>query len=114
MSDRVQRVNSLIKTELSKILIKEVDFSKNVLITITQVQTSSNIIEANVYISVLPEEQTDKVFQVLNKIIHSVQQDLNKRLRMRPVPKIKFLREHRTVEAAKVEELLEEIKDEQE
>ncbi|MEA3344349.1 MAG: 30S ribosome-binding factor RbfA [Patescibacteria group bacterium] len=112
MSDRVQQVNSLIRTELSKILVREVDFSKNILVTITQVQTSSNIIQANVYISVIPEEQTDKVLQVLNKIIYSIQQNLNKRLRMRPVPKIRFLKDNRTSEAAKVEELLEEIKDE--
>jgi ribosome-binding factor A len=112
MSDRVQRVNSLIKTELSKILVREIDFSKSVLVTITQAQTSSNLIHANIYVSVIPEGRTDEIFKILNKEIYDIQQSLNKRLQMRPVPKIKFLRENRTIEAAKIEKLLEEIKDE--
>ena len=39
MSNRIQRVNSLIKDELGKILLREVDFPKDVLVTITGVET---------------------------------------------------------------------------
>lgn len=112
MSDRIQRVNSLIKNELSQILLKEIDFSKDVLTTITQVEASKNLSQARVYISVIPEEQVDRIFKILNRRIYDIQQKLNKRLEMRPIPRIKFVKEEKTAEAARVEELLEKIKNE--
>lgn len=112
MSKRIQRVNSLIKKELSQILFKEVDFPDNVLVTITRVETSSNLFQSKVYISVLPESQTKKILTILNKIIYGLQQRINTRLKMRPVPRIKFVKEEKTREAARIEELLEELKKE--
>ncbi len=113
MSNRIQRVNSLIKNELSQILLKEIDFPKDILVTITWVEVSRNLNQAKVYISVIPKEQFDRIFKVLNKGIYNLQQKLNKRLKMRPIPRIKFVKEEKVVEAARIEELLEEIKNEE-
>lgn len=110
MSKRIQRVNQLIKKELSQILLKEIEFTPDVLVTITQVETSSNLIESRVWISVLPEEKLKRVLKILNRNIYFLQQKLNKRLRMRPVPKIKFLEEKKTAGAGKIEEILEKLK----
>lgn len=110
MFNRVSRVNQLVQKELSRILLREFDFSASVLITLTRVETSSNLIQANAYISVLPEKKTKEVFQMLNKQIYQLQQKLNKRLKMRPVPRIKFLEEKKTSEAGRVEEILEKLK----
>lgn len=107
--ERVQRVNQLIKKELSRIILREIDFPKDVLVTITRVETSSNLIQTKVYISVMPEDKSSQMMGVLNKHIYDIQQALNKRLKMRPIPKIIFVEERITREAAKVEELLEEI-----
>jgi len=108
---RVEKIQSLIQQELAKIILREIDFPQNVLATITRVYVPSNLEVANVYISVLPEEKTSEVFQSLNRNIYSLQQFLNKKLRMRPVPKIQFFREKKIAEASRVEELLAEIKD---
>lgn len=111
MSKRIQRVNSLIKSELSQIILKEVDFSEGTLVTLTRVETSPDLNESKAYISVLPSEKTDGVIKILNKIIYGLQKSLDKRLRMRPIPKIKFEKEEKTKKAARIEELLEEIKE---
>jgi len=110
MSDRVPQVNNLIQEELSKIIFREVEFPQGVLVTLTRVDTSSNIIESRVYISVMPESKVEEVFKLLNKQIYFIQQILNKRLRMRPIPKIIFMVEKETVRAGKVDELLENLK----
>lgn len=112
MSKRIQRVNSLIKKELSQIILKEVDFPDSVLVTVSRVETSVNLNESKVYISVLPVEKTDNILKILGKIIYGLQKRLDKRLRMRPIPRIRFVKEERTKEAARIEELLEEIKNE--
>ena len=109
-NNRIARVNELIKRELSQILLKEIEFPKDILVTVTRVETSANLIQTKVYISVMPEKQTPRVFQVLNQEIFDIQQIVNKRLKMRPVPKIKFVEEKKTKEAGKIEELLERLR----
>ncbi len=110
MNNRLYRVNSLLKKELSEILLKEIDFPANLLITITRAEASPNLREAKIYLAVMPEVKIEKVFQILNKKIYKIQQALNKRLKMRPIPKIVFCKEEATETAARVEQLLEKIK----
>ena len=113
MSKRIQRINQLIKKELSQIILREIEFPQDVLVTITRVETSPNLIESNVWISVLPEEKLKIILEILNKNIYFLQQKLNKRLTMRPIPRIKFLEERKTSEASRIEEILEELKKEE-
>jgi len=110
MPNRLPRVNQLIKQELSQIILKEIEFSKEILVTITRVETTPNLIESKVFVSVIPEEETDKILQILNNQIYEIQQRLNKRLKMRPIPRIKFWKEKKTSEAGRIEELLESLK----
>ena len=56
--ERIQQVNQLIKEELGQIILREGGFSKNVLVTITRVETTRNLIDTKVYVSVLPETQS--------------------------------------------------------
>lgn len=107
MSKRIQRINELLKRELGQILLREVEFPQGVLATITQVETSSDLREAKISISVMPEIKREKVLQILNRQIYNLQQKINKKLRMRPVPRIKFQEEKEVKQAARIEELLE-------
>ena len=111
MTKRIPRVNKLIKKELSQILLREVEFPSGVLVTITRVEASSNLGEAKIYVSVMPEHLISRVFQILNRQIYEIQQALNKRLKMRPVPRIRFIQELKAKEAGRIEELLEKIKE---
>ena len=103
------RVNQLIKKEISQIILREINFPKDLLVTVTRVETSANLIQAKVYVSVMPENETANVLQILDNLIYDLQQKLNKRLKMRPIPRIIFVQEKKTQEAARIEELLEKI-----
>lgn len=109
MSNRIEKVNSLLEQEISKIILRDFYFSE-ALVTLTHVDSSANLIEAKVYISVFPDEKIDKIIEILNKGVYSVQQKINKRLKMRPIPKIKFVKDNELVKAGKVEELLGQLK----
>ena len=112
MSKRIQRVNQLIKREISQILLKEVDFPKDTLVTVTRVETSSDLNQAKVFLSVMPEDRITNVLEILNRQIYQLQQILNKRLKMKFIPKIEFREEKETREAGRVEEILEKLKKE--
>ena len=110
MTKRVLQVNQVIQRELSQIILREVEFHSGTLVTVTRVETSPNLKEAKFYISSIPDDQTPKILEILNKLIYQLQQGLNKRLNMKPVPRIRFIKEAKTKEAARIEELLEQIK----
>jgi len=106
MSNRIEKVNSLLQHEIGKILLRDFAFSPDVLVTLTRVDTSANMIEAKAYISVFPEPKSEGIINALNKSVYDIQYKINRTLRMRPIPKIRFVKETEISKAAKIEELL--------
>ena len=106
---RLSRLNELIKREIARIIDREIDFAAGTLVTVTRVETSGNLIEAKVYVSVLPEANIEGALKILKANIFELQQILNKEMRIRPVPKISFHFDRGLVEAHEVYKLLGEI-----
>ena len=108
--NRVDKINSLLQHEISKIIFRDFAFSPEILVTLTRVETTGNLIEAKVYISVFPEEKADGILNALQKSVYDVQYKINRTLRTRPIPKIKFVKETEISKAARIEELLTKVK----
>jgi ribosome-binding factor A len=106
MSNRIDKVNSLLEHEVGKILLKDFAFSPEILVTLTRVDTTANMIEAKAYISVFPEAKVGGIINALNKSVYDIQYKINRTLKMRPIPKIRFVKETEVAHAAKIEELL--------
>lgn len=112
MPNRIQQVNSLLEHEISKLIAKDFNFAGS-LVTLTHVDTTANLIEAKAYVSVFPEDKTDKIVELLNKNVYDMQQKINKKLNMRPIPKIIFANDENISQAAKIEEILGKLKKEE-
>ncbi len=110
--ERAEKFNELIKKELGQIVFEFLDVKPGVLVTITRVSTHANLFSAVVFISVFPASETTVIMDRLNRAIYHIQQLLNKKMRVRPVPKIIFKRDKNPEEAGEVEKLLEQIKNE--
>lgn len=91
-------------------MLREVQFPEGALVTLTRVDTFPNLIETKVYVSVLPDDKAEEVLKILKSQVYFLQQKLNSRLKMRPIPKIQFVEETTTREAGRVEELLGKIR----
>jgi ribosome-binding factor A len=87
---RQKKINELIKRELNEILVKSFDFPLDCLVTILEVDTSADLSESKVYFSVFPLEQSLFAFNLLKKDIGVLQKALNRRLKMKIVPHLKF------------------------
>ena len=109
-SQRIKKINELVKRELGRIILKEVSFPKNILVTLTKIETSKDLRDCKVFISVLPEKDSPNVLKVLGKEIYHLQQILNQRLVMRPVPKIKFFEDKGLKKTQRIEKILDELK----
>jgi ribosome-binding factor A len=112
MNPRIPKVNRLLQKEIAAILLQELDLPEGVLVTVTRVEASGNLQEARVYISVMPEVRNEEVMLGLGREIFGIQQALNKKLLMRPVPRIRWAVETKTSEAQRIEELLEKTREE--
>jgi len=113
MSLRIKKINELIKRELGKAILKELNFQDRVLVTLTRAETSIDLGAVKVYIGVIPEEKNPEIMKILQKNVWALQQILNKKLKIKKVPKILFKEEKTTKEAEKIERILEQIKKEE-
>ena len=91
------------------ILEREIEFPENILVTITNVITSHDMYYAEVLISILGKE-IKEALEILSKNIYHIQQKLNKKLRIRPVPKIHFEIDTGEAKREEVESSLAELK----
>ncbi|MEK7582792.1 MAG: 30S ribosome-binding factor RbfA [Patescibacteria group bacterium] len=110
MTERIKKINALLRDVTGKVVLEE--FRPNddrVLITVTRAEVSPTLEHATVYISVLPDATAPAVLAELKKQIYHLQQAINKKLVMRPVPKIKFEIDETEANAARIEKILQEV-----
>ena len=110
MTQRILKINKLIKQELGKIIFTDVDFPKNIILTITKVDTSADLRYADVFISVLPDEMDIEIEKKLKESIYFIQGKLNRKLHMKPLPRIRFIIDKSGKYVEKIGKLIEENK----
>ncbi len=109
MNLRVKKVNELIKQEVGDLIARELDLSRKILVTVTKADVSPDLRHADILISVLPSEKKLSTLRSLNKNVYSLQQKLNKKLTMKPVPKIRFKLDTAGEYVSRIDELIGEI-----
>ena len=109
MSNRTLKINSLLEIELGQILNRKIELPKDCLITLTGVETMPDLREARVWISVLPELETRRVFKELNRKKSEIQKILHKKLFMNPLPKLQFRIDKTEVHATRMDRILDNL-----
>lgn len=109
---RRQRIVEVFKEQIANILLREEDWPVGAMVTVTRVALSEDVEHANVAISVLPESASSEVFAILHRDIGTIQHLINRKMRMRPVPKIQFMHEKEVAEADRIEAELYKLKEE--
>lgn len=105
MSKRIERVNELIKNELSLIMHRE--FAENLgMVVVNLVETERDLKSAKVYVSGFTEEKSEYVIKKLQLHAHTFQQALGKRLIMKNIPKLQFIFDKYQKNIDKIQELI--------
>lgn len=86
---RKEKIAELIHREVGEVIGEEIDLSDE-LVTVSRVEISPNHQHATVMITVFPYEKSEEVLTKINREIGALQRIINRRLKMRPVPKISF------------------------
>ncbi len=92
MTRRMERVNSLIREEISGLLRRDIkDPRLSSFIAITEVVTSPDLRHATVYVSYFGDsEEKDNTISTLTAASGFLHHELSKRLQMRHVPELNF------------------------
>lgn len=104
--DRLERVNELLRQEVSALLEREVEVPPGVLATVTQVKVSADLEHATVWLSVHPSGRAPEVFELLQHTVGTMQYLLNQKLVMETVPRLRFVPDQGEDQAARIERLL--------
>src|SRR3989338_11213032 len=105
MNFRPERVGSLIREELGRLMQREVELP-DMLATIMEVEVDKKLEHAKVGISVIPSEKSAEALRLLNVARRDLQFRLRRKLNIKPMPEIVFYLDHGPENAARIEKLL--------
>ncbi len=93
MSRRVDRINGVLRQEISQLLSRQIkDPRLNAIVTITQVQTSSDLRTARVLLSVLGDRETrERALEGIQSAATFLRRELRDRLTLRYTPFLTFV-----------------------
>src|SRR5260370_39743175 len=87
MKHRLERVNEVVKRELSELILRDLNFEPAVLVTITAVDISPDLKQCHVYVIVIGGSyQKSDVSAELEELPTSLQRDRSKRVVLKRTP----------------------------
>ena len=109
MSERTRRVDHLLQEEISAIVQREVHDPRVGFVTVTSVETTSDLQHALVYVSVIGDERQRKAsLEALGRAMPFVRHNLGK-LRLRRVPQLHLREDDSAQRSTRVMQLLEQV-----
>ena len=111
MSRRLERLNHLIREEISELLQRQVkDPRLSGFITVTRVSTSSDLSHAKVFISIMGDEREKReALEALANASGFLRRELGPRLTLRYIPELSFHRDDSIEQGAHVLELISQV-----
>lgn len=108
-SYRVDKVEQLIKVEVSNIFLQKLREQELGFLTVTNVKVSPDLKIAKVYLSVFEKEKRELVLERINKKHGLIRSELAHRIRLKFVPELKFFIDDTLDYVEKIESLIDRI-----
>lgn len=103
MSQRMEKINELLKEELAKLIQKEIEIEG--FVTVTACETTPDLKKAKVWLSILGKDEGEVLKEVQNKA-SLFQHILGKKLFLKNTPSLEFRIDKSTRVIEKIEEIL--------
>ena len=108
--ERIERINAMIKREISVMIQGEIKDPRLAFVTITTVKVSKDLSHARVNFSVLGTEDQVKQAQAgLDSARGYIRRLIGQRVRIRHIPEVEFFHDKSIEYSARIEEALNEI-----
>ena len=112
MKHRLERVNEVIKRELSEIISREINFSAQTLVTVHAVDVTADLRQCHVFVSVIGKtEQKARVLSELEDHRGALQRELAKREVLKYTPHLKFKLDDSIERGSRVLEIMQNLEE---
>jgi len=105
MKYRQERLNSLIREELSKIIARDMEFD-GALVTLTKADIRDDFSNVKIGVSALPSSKVEAALEKLISNAGNLKHSLLKKMKIRSVPDLVFEIDHGPEKAAQIEKIL--------
>jgi len=110
MTERIERINSLVKQEIGFILQHDLKNSKLGFVTVLRADISKDLKSGRIFVSIMGDTQIkSETIDILNKSAGYIQKMLGSRVRLRYMPKLKFIYDDVIEHSIHIQEVLDKI-----
>jgi ribosome-binding factor A len=110
MKHRLERVNEVIRRELSEIISREINFSSQTLVTVHAVDVTPDLRQCHVFVSVIGKaEQKARVLGELDEHRGMLQRELAKRVVLKYTPHLNFKLDDSIERGSRVLEIMQDL-----
>ena len=110
-ADRMRQINELLRSEIALHMQRDVELPDGVVVSVTKVNTSPDLRNATVLVSILPDNQTGSVLEIIRKQLPHVASTIAPKLSLRIFPRLKVMIDNQERSAAHIEALLDSLKE---
>jgi len=109
MSHRIDKIENLIKQEISLIFLLKLQNLDSSLITITNVRVSPDLKIAKIYVSIFEKDRREVVLEKIKSKAKFIRSELASRITIKFVPELKFFLDDTLDYVEKIEGLIKKI-----
>ncbi len=109
MTNRVLKINTLIKQIVSDIIARKLHLKSNVFLTISRVYTTNDLYQSTVFVSVFPASEARYAIKTLEHEQGLIKKTLSQKLNLRKMPKISFVYDDTEERADKIEKIFHDL-----
>lgn len=111
MSYRIDKIENLIKEEISLIMLYKIQDRSLGFVTVTGVKVSPDLKNAKIYLSVFDKSQRQVVLDKVTSLVGMIRSELASRIKIKFVPELKFFIDDTLDYVEKIEGLIKKIHD---
>lgn len=112
MSRNQIRYQEMLKEELSKIILRELEYDPGILVTISRITVTPKFDFANVFVTIFPNKKQGTILEKLNKAHKDYEYFLSDILKRGRSPRLKFEIDSSLLEGYDLNNLLDEVLEE--
>ncbi len=109
---RMEQVDSLIHHHLGSSVARNIEFSRDALVTLTRVKTSADISVCKVWVSVIPVSYMQTAIDLLTRKARVLEHQLSRDIQLKKIPHLIFFEDVTGEQALEMEGILDTLKGE--
>ncbi|MDX9701716.1 MAG: 30S ribosome-binding factor RbfA [Candidatus Auribacterota bacterium] len=115
MTERIERINSLVQQEVGYILQHDIKDARLGFVTVLRAEISKDLRNGRIFVGILDDpdnpERKQETIDILNKSAGYIQKMLGARIRLRYMPKLRFIFDDVVEHSIHIQKLLKQLKE---